>query len=321
MSRFLLRRLGAALLLLLLVPSCTFLLLHLAPGDPALSFEDPRVPAAQRERLRAAWGLDRPLAEQYLRWLAAAARGEWGYSFQHHRPVAQVLAAALPATLLLAVAALAVEWAIGLPVAVLAAARRGRRLDHLIRLAGLAVYSLPTFWLGLMAILLFAVHWPLLPAGHLRSPDAGEWGAAARLFDLARHLLLPALALGLPGAAALSRFARAGLLEALDQDYVLAARARGYSAQRVLWRHALPNALPPLTQLFGLSLGLLLSGALTVEVVFSWPGLGRVTYDALLARDFPVVLATTTLAAAMVVVGNLIADLFLLWADPRVRRG
>lgn len=320
MGRFLLRRLAACLVLVWLVLTGTFFLLHLAPGGPGGALEDPRIPSEQRLRLREIWGLDRPLPVQYGRFLAAAARGEWGHSFQHHRPVAAVVAGALPATLLLAGAALAVEWTLGLLLGVAAARRPGGALDQSLRVVSLVLYSLPTFWLGLMAVLLFSFHWPLFPPSHLASVGAEALPPLRRLADLAWHLALPALAVGLPSAAALARFVRGSLVETLGQEFVLAARARGLSARRVLFGHALRASLAPLSQLFGLSLAFLLSGTLAVEVVFAWPGIGRVTFDALTARDYPVVLATTALSATMVVLGSLAADLLLAWADPRVRR-
>lgn len=321
MTRLLARRLAAALALAWLVLTGTFFLLHLAPGDPAATLEDPRVPPAQRERLRTLWGLDRPLGEQYVRWLAAAVRGEWGYSFHHHRPVAEVVGAALGPTLLLAGGAMAVEWIGGLALGLLAARRAGGLFDQTLRFLSLVLYSLPTFWIGLMAVLLFSFRWPLLPPSHMHSVGASELPAAARALDLARHLVLPVLAAGLPSAAALARFVRASLLETLAQDFILAARAHGLSEGRVLVRHALRASLAPISQLFGLSLAFLLSGTLAVEVVFGWPGLGRVAFDAIGARDLPVVLAVTALTATMVVVGSLVADLLLAWADPRVRHG
>lgn len=320
MGRYLLRRLAACLLLVWLVLTGTFFLLHLAPGGPGGALEDPRIPSEQRLRWRELWGLDEPLAAQYARFLGAALRGEWGHSFQHHRPVAAVVAGALPATLLLAGAALGVEWTIGLLLGVAAARRPGSLFDELLRLLSLLLYSLPTFWLGLMAVLLFSFRWPLFPPSHLASVGAEALPPLARLADLGAHLVLPALAIGLPSAAALARFVRGSLVETLGQEFVLAARARGLSGWRVLWGHALRASLAPLSQLFGLSLAFLLSGTLAVEVVFAWPGIGRVTFDALAARDYPVVLATTALSATMVVLGSLAADLLLAWADPRVRR-
>ena len=320
MGRFLLRRLAACLVLVWLVLTGTFFLLHLAPGGPGGALEDPRIPSEQRLRLQELWGLDRPLAVQYGRFLTAAVRGEWGHSFQHPRPVAAVVAGALPATLRLAGAALAIEWTLGLLLGVAAARRPGGALDQSLRVVSLVLYSLPTFWLGLRAVLLFSVHWPLFPPSHMASVGAEALPPLARLADLAWHLALPALAVGLPSAAALARFVRGSLVETLGQEFVLAARARGLSGRRVLFGHALRASLAPLSQLFGLSLAFLLSGTLAVEVVFAWPGIGRVTFDAITARDYPVVLATTALSATMVVLGSLAADLLLAWADPRVRR-
>ncbi len=255
MLRFLARRLAAAALLLFLVLSAVFFLVHAAPGDPADLLTEERLPRAQRERLRALWGLDRPLSEQYAAWLQAVAlRGDWGTSILHHRPVAAVLAEALPGTLLLAGSAFAVDAIVGLALGVAAARRRGRAADHLIRWGSLLVYSLPTFWLGLMAILLFSHFWPVLPAGHLRSVGAETLPAPARLLDLARHLLLPSLVLGLWLAGATARFVRNGLLEVLGQDYVRTARAAGVPERRVLWVHALRNAAVPVVQVFALTL-------------------------------------------------------------------
>lgn len=320
MLRFLARRLAAAALLLFLVVSAVFFLVHAAPGDPADLLTEERLPRAQRERLRALWGLDRPLSEQYAAWLEAVAlRGDWGVSIVHHRPVAAVLAEALPGTLLLAGAAFAVDAIVGLALGVAAARRRGRAADHLIRWGSLLVFSLPTFWLGLMAILLFSHFWPVLPAGHLRSVGAEALPAPARLLDLARHLLLPSLVLGLWLAGATARFVRNGLLEVLGQDYVRTARAAGVRERRVLWVHALRNAAVPVVQVFASTLPGLLSGSLVTEVVFSLPGIGRAGFDAVLARDYPLILGVTALSAALVIAGNLAADLAHGALDPKVR--
>lgn len=320
MLRFLARRLAAAALLLFLVVSAVFFLVHAAPGEPGDLLTEDRLPRAQRERLRALWGLDRPLSEQYAAWLeAVAVRGDLGTSLVHHRPVAAVLAEALPATLLLSGAAFAVNAIAGLALGVTAARRRGRAADHLIRWGSLLLYSLPTFWLGLMAILLFSHFWPVLPAGHLRSVGAEALPAPARLLDLARHLLLPALVLGLWLAGATARFVRNGLLEVLGQDYVRTARAAGVPERRVLWVHALRNAAVPVVQVFAITLPALLGGSLVTEVVFSLPGIGRAGFEAVLTRDYPLVLGVTALSAALVVAGTLAADLAHGALDPKVR--
>lgn len=320
MIRFLLRRFAASLLLLYLVLTATFFLLHLAPGSPAtVILEDQRVSAEQRENLRRIYGLDRPLPVQYARWLAAVAQGDWGISFSQQRPVKRVVLDAVPATLLLASAALLVEQAAGLVFGIAAARRRGSAADHAIRVVSLLLYSQPGFWLGLMAILLFSLAWPILPAGHMYSVGVDEMGSGERLLDLLRHLILPAVVLGLAEAGSVVRYVRGSLLDVLGQEYIRAARAKGISERRVVWVHALRNALPPLIQVMALSLVSLLSGALILEVVFSWPGIGRLTFDAILSRDYPLVLATTAFSAVVVLAVNLMADVLHALADPRVR--
>jgi peptide/nickel transport system permease protein len=320
LSSFLLRRLAASLLLLLLVLSITFLLLHLIPGDPARIQESDRMTAEQRENLRRVLGLDRPLHEQYLSWLSGVVlRGDLGTSFSQQRPVTEAIKNALPGTLLLAFAALLVEFVVALLLGVAAARRPGTAADHLIRVGTLLLFSQPVFWLGLMAILLFSYVWPVLPAGHMRSVGADEMGAGERLFDLLRHLLLPALVLGLTNAGATARFVRGSLLEVLSRDYIRTARAKGLSERRVIWVHGMRNALPPLLQLLALTLPALLNGSLITEVVFSWPGLGRLTFGAILARDFPLILGTVAVSAILVISGNLVADVLHALSDPRVR--
>jgi peptide/nickel transport system permease protein len=319
------KRLLAGVLALILVVTATFFLTHLAPGKPSLLLTDnPRIPQEQRQRLAARLGLDQPLPVQYGRWLVAVARGDWGISFVHQRPVARVLAAALPSTLLLALATLPLQFGLALFLGMSAAratqrGRGGQLRDQAIRVVSLVFYSLPLFWLALMAILLFAVRWPLFPASHMRSVDAEALSPLARLWDVASHLALPALVLAVSTAGGIARFVRGGLLEAIGQEFVPAARARGLSERRVWWGHALRSRLAPLVQLAGLQLPYLFGGSLVIEVVFAWPGIGRLAYDALIARDYPVILATTTLNAALVIAGNLVADILHAAADPRVR--
>lgn len=320
MPGFLLRRLAASLLLLFLVLTVTFFLLRLAPGDPVGLSESSRLTAEERADQRRIYGLDRPLPVQYAIWLSAVAlHFDWGTSLAYQRPVNRLIAEALPATLLLASAALVVEYGLGLLLGVAAARRPDSALDHLIRILSLLVTSQPVFWFGLMAILVFALAWPVVPAGHLRSVDAADLAAGRRALDLLYHLALPALVLGVHGCGAIARVARGSLLEVLGRDAITAARARGLSERRVLWVHALRNAVVPLIQLFALSATALLSGSFVTEVVFSWPGIGLLTFTALSARDYPLVLATTALAAVLAIAGNLAADVAHAVADPRVR--
>lgn len=315
------RRFAASLLLLYLVLTATFFLIHLAPGEPAVLFAQEPGGGRSGERLRALYGLDRPLAVQYLSWLRAVVLDlDWGTSYTYGRPVTRVLAESLPPTALLGGTALLIQYAVGLPLGVAAARRRDSLADGAIRVGSLTLYSMPTFWLGLMAILLFAGRFPVFPFGHMRSVDADSLSGGARLLDLLWHLALPALTLGLTTAGATVRFVRNRMLEILDEPYIRTARAKGLSERRVIWLHALRNALGPVIQLFGLSIPFVLNGSLIVEVVFSWPGLGRTTFQAILARDYPLILASTAFTGALVVIGNLVADALHAAADPRVRR-
>ncbi len=320
LAGFLARRLAASLLVLLLVLSLAFFFVHLTPGDPDQVLLDPRASPAQRDALYRLYGLDRPLAVQYATWLRnILLRGDLGVSFFHQQPVLATLASRVPATLLLAVAAMGVQYATGLLLGMAAARRPGAVADHLIRLGSLTLYSLPVFWLGLMALLLLSHRWPLFPAGHMHSVGAAGLAPGARLLDLAHHLALPALVLGLAAAGSVARHLRNSLLEVLGEEFIRTARAKGLGERRVVWLHALRNAASPLLQLLGLSLPFLLSGALVVEVVFSWPGMGRLTYEAISGRDYPLILGSTLMSGVLVIGGNLLADLLNALADPRVR--
>jgi peptide/nickel transport system permease protein len=319
--RFVARGLLLALPLALGVVTLVFVAMETAPGDPVDLFLGERpVPPEVRERIAAAYGFDEPALQRYFHWLSALLlHGELGWSHSRGRPVVQALADALPATMLLAGTALLLHLIAGILLGVVSAAMRDRWPDRTLTLASLTLYAMPTFWLGLMVVLLLA-HWiPIFPASSLHSVGHEQWPLARRLLDLAWHLVLPAAVLGLASAAALTRFVRAGLLEAMGQEFVRAARARGLGGARILFRHALRNALIPVINLAGLSLPILISGSLITEVVFAWPGMGRLTYDAIRAQDFSVVLATTLLASLFVIVGSLFADVGMAAVDPRIR--
>jgi peptide/nickel transport system permease protein len=320
MIRFILRRLATSLLLFYLVLTAVFFLVHLAPGTPAaFLLNDQRLPPAQQEILKEHYGLNRPLPVQYALWMAATLRGDWGTSFSYQRPVTGVIGDVLPATCLLAAAGLLVEQTLGLILGIAAARRPGSTADHLIRIVSLILYSQPIFWLGLMAILLFSLVWPILPPGHLRSIGAEDLSPAARVLDVLWHLILPGLVLGLSTCGALARFVRGSLLDILGQEHIRASRAKGLTERRVIWVHALRNALAPLLQVLAVSMSVLLGGVIVVEVVFSWPGLGRLTYDAILSRDYPLILGATAFSAVVILLANLLADLLHALADPRVR--
>ena len=319
MLRFTLRRLGASALLLFLVLTATFFLIHLAPGEPSRLFDNPRVSAEMRQELRQVYGLDRPLVLQYLTWMGSVLKGDWGYSISLGRPAFDVLLQKMPNTCLLVAAAVVVEHALGLLMGLLAAARAGSIVDRWIRLCSLVLFSIPAFWLALLAIEVLTVRWGWFPTQQMTSEGAHLLPPFARALDLLHHLVLPATILGLARCGAVARYVRNGLLDVLNQDFVRTARAKGLSPARVLWVHALPNALVPLVQRFGVALPILLSGSLVIEVVFSWPGVGFAVFQATLQRDYPVILASTAMTGALVALGSFLADLLQAWLDPRVR--
>jgi peptide/nickel transport system permease protein len=303
------RRLGAGLVVVWLVATATFLVLQAVPGDPARILLDPRIGAERAAAQRAAWGLDRPLATQYLHWLDRTLRGDWGRSFTSGREVTTILADALPASLALGTAAAAFGLFAGLVIAA-AGTWSGGTVDRLLGLGSLALYAQPPFWIAMLLLLAASRLAPGLAFAPLGA--AGRWPPLSTL-------LLPALALGLVAAGQIARYARALLGEAMAQDFVRTARAKGLGPAAVLLRHALPAAAGPLLALLGTLLPVLASGALAVEVVFAWPGLGRVAYLAASSRDYPVILAVTTVVTGLTVLGSLAADLAHAAVDPRLR--
>jgi peptide/nickel transport system permease protein len=317
---WLVRRTLAAVAILWAVATLTFVAVHAAPGDPFLPAADRPADPATVASLRRQFGLDRPLHVQYVRYLRALATGDLGTSFSQRRPVAAAIADALPHTLLLAGAALLLDYLLGIAIGIVQAAWAGRRIDDALTVGTLVVASLPAFWVALVLLLVFGEWLRWLPVAGAYDPaihDALPF--AGRVADRLRHLALPAITLGILGAAATARYQRAALLEALGQEYVRTARAKGLSERRVLLGHAWRNALVPITALLGLALPFLLTGAVLVETVFAWPGMGRLAADAITLRDYPLVTGTAVTASAVVVIGSLAADLLLQAADPRAR--
>lgn len=320
MLGLLLRRLGASLVLVWVVVTATFAILHLAPGDPISLILPPQAPPAAAEQLRASFGLDKGPVRQYFSWLEAVVlRGDWGLSFSARRPTIEVLGDALPNTALLALCSLLVTYGLGISLGILAATRPNSFSDQMIRGISMLLFAIPSFWLATIAVELLAVRLPWFPIGQMRSADADFLSPTGRLVDLLHHMALPALTLGLANTGGVIRLVRNGLLDIFHQDFIRTARAKGASPTRVMWRHALPNIAGPLVQRFGLALPFLLGGSLIIEVIYSWPGIGRVSFAAIQARDYPVVLAGTTLTGLLVVGGNLLADLLHAWIDPRLR--
>ena len=321
MRRFLARRLAHGAAVIFIAASLSFLLVHLAPGDPfSATLDSASISPAVKAAWRAAYGLDRPLPEQYFRFLGQLARGDLGPSLLQPGPASAALAQAVPNTLVLMGTALVLSFAIGIAVGSWQAARAGSRGDRVAENASLVVASLPEFWLAAVLLLLFAYRFRVFPAGGVVDLVMHDsLSPTGRLLDRLRHLALPALTLALLGSASIARYQRAALLDVLPQDFIRTARAKGVTDRFVLWRHALRNALVPTIVLLGLSLPTLLGGAVFVEQVFSWPGLGRLAAAAFLARDYQVVIGTTIMGAVLVVAGGILADLLHAAIDPRVR--
>ena len=317
--RLLARRALVGLTVVAGVVTLTFILLHLAPGDPAERLLAPTATPAQLAVTRHDLGLDRPLPLQYAAWLAAFVRGDWGTSIASGRPVARVLAEAWPATAELVALSLILSYALGVALGVVQAARAGTRSDTILSVATVTVFALPGYWLGLMFVILLTYRLGVLPAFGAAGFDSDFLSGWPKLVDRLRHLALPLLTLTLIGVGGTARFARGAMLDAITAPFVTTARAKGLTTRRVLQHHALRNALAPILTLLGLSLPALFSGAVFVEAVFAWPGVGRVLVEAVSARDYPVVMGATAVSATLVVAGNLLADLLAAIVDPRVR--
>ncbi len=328
MLSFALRRVLAAIPLLLGVATVVFLALSLAPGDAASRLIRPGMSPETLEQIRRNFGLDDPMVLRYLRWLWASVRGDLGYSFYYNMPVRNLLAGVLPNTLLLTSLALFLSFLLGILLGVAQAVRQNSLMDSALSGVTLFFYSMPSFWLALMLILVFSVNarilWDLpfaLPSSGMASPGFDLMGPVEKLADRAIHLVLPTLTLTLVMTAGVSRYVRSGMIEVLGQDYIRTARAKGLPESRIVLKHALRNALVPVVTLFGVYFPFLLSGTVLVEVVFSWPGMGRLMVESVGTRDYPVVLAGSVLFGGMVVVGNLLADLLYGVVDPRIRHG
>jgi peptide/nickel transport system permease protein len=304
MARQILRRLLRAVAALLVVTAVVFTLLHLS-GDPAYILLTPEATAEDRAAFRAEYGMDRPLWVQYGRYLGRLVQGDFGQSLSFRTPAVAVALERLPATLELTLAAMALAVLISLPAAVLAAVRRGTLFDRALMIFTLIGQTVPTFWLGMVMILVLAVRFHLFPA-------SGRGGVL--------HLVMPATALALWLTALLARVTRSEMIEALEQDYVRTARAKGLTERGIAARHALKNALLPIITVMGLQFGGLLGGAVMTETVFAWPGVGTMILDAILKKDVPVVLAGVVLVAVGFILVNLLLDLLYTVLDPRLRR-
>ena len=304
MISLVLRRLVQILPVALLVSLVVFLLLHIAPGDPVRIMAGPTATEADIERVRARLGLDAPLPVQYVQWLGQVVQGNFGESLRSGEPVMEFLPERFVNTVWLTMVSMAVALILGLTGGIVVASRPGSFQDTSVMIVAVAGLSIPSFWLGLILILIFSVRLGWLPSG-----GGGSW----------QHIILPAISLGLATSALIARMVRSSLIEVLNADYVRTARARGLKERAILIRHAVPNALIPTITVIGLQFGTLLAGAVVTEVVFSWPGMGSLLVSAIANRDFPVVQAALLVVSFSFLLVNLLTVLLYAWVDPRVR--
>ncbi|MBW3534488.1 MAG: ABC transporter permease [Gemmatimonadetes bacterium] len=326
MAAYLLRRVLGSIPLVLGIATIIFFVVNLAPGDPTQLLLSPGMRPEVLEQMRANFGLDQPIHVRYLKWVGALLTGDFGYSFSHSRPVLSVIGDMLPNTLLLSGLALLVSFAVGMLLGIVQAVRQHSATDSVLSVVALFFYSMPSFWLALMLILTFSLYarnvwgWPIyFPASGRVSVEYAFLPPLEQLRDRVMHLVLPVASLSLVLAAGVARYMRGSMLEVVRQDYVRTARAKGLSERRVIFRHALRNALIPVITLLGLYLPALFSGTVFIEYVFAWPGMGKTIFEAISTRDYPLVMASSFIFAAMVVAGNLLADVLYALVDPRIR--
>jgi peptide/nickel transport system permease protein len=319
MFSFILKRLLHLIPILLGVSLLTFLLMSLTPGDYYTQLsQNPQISPETLAQLRAKQHLDKPWYIQYGYWLGNAVQGDLGYSVAYKIPTSQLIVSRLGNTFLLSLGAVALSWCVAVPLGIWAAVKKDSWVDRLCSMIAFVGLSVPDVLLALLA-LMFAAGTGWFPVGGAQSSLADLMTPSEQLWDRVHHLILPTIVLAASDLAGIMRQMRSNLLDVLRSEYLTAARARGVSESWVIYKHALRNAINPLLSIFGLSLAGLLSGAFIVENIMAWPGLGRLTMEALLAKDYPLVVASVVMAAALLVAGNFVADLLLAWSDPRIR--
>jgi len=313
MLSYLIGRVTQGVFLLILVSIFTFGLIKMAPGGPAILM-DPNIGPEQAKEMEKILGLDKPIHIQYFKWAGNLIRGDWGKSFGMAQPVREIVMGRLPATMILALASIAVAIALGVFLGTMSAIKKDTLWDSIITFISFSGISIPSFWFGLMLILFFSVYLGILPSSGMLTVDA-----ESSIFDFLAHLIMPALVLGLVNMAQIARYTRSSVLSVLKEDYVRTARAKGLSFNVVLFKHVLRNALLPIVTMIGMLIPRVASGAAITETVFAWPGLGRLAVSAAFQRDYPVIMAVTLLVSFVVIISTLVTDLIYTIIDPRIK--
>jgi peptide/nickel transport system permease protein len=317
MRSFVIRRIVTAFVVFLIILTLNFVIFHTIPGDPVRTlFQDPRITQEDRDRLAALFGLDKPLHEQYIIYMKNSLTGEMGLSFTYREPVADYVVERLKNTIILVGSASVLALMMGVTIGVVAAWRRNTPLDFGLLGGSLFLYSMPTFWLGMLALFALTEY---VPSGGMFTPGEIYTGVFDKFLDLMHHLIVPMIVLTLVLFGQYVMLMRSSLIDVLSEDYITTAKAKGMSDSRLLRRHALPNATLPLVTISAINLSFVVGGAIQTETVFSWPGIGRLMYEALLTRDYPILQGSFLIVTAVALVANLIADITYAYLDPRVK--
>ncbi len=324
MTRYILKRLLLMLPLLLGITLISFVVIHLAPGEPTdmQTQLNPEVSVELQQRLRAQYGLDQPLYVQYGQWISRLARLDFGDSFaQDHRPVRDKIVERLPITILINVLSIALILLVAVPIGILSATRRNSLFDRATTIFVFVGFATPSFWLALILMDHLGVRLGWFPISGLKSLGHEYLSFGGRIWDMLHHLILPVFVSAFGGLAGFSRYMRSNMLEVIRQDYILTARAKGLTERVVIYRHALRNALLPVITILGLSVPGLIGGSVIFETIFAIPGMGKLFYDGVMMRDYPLIMGILVIGAALTLIGNLLADLSYALADPRIRKG
>lgn len=320
MTTYILRRLIQTCIVIVILSYVCFYLMTLMPGDPVdlMISSNPKITAEDVVRLRSLYGLDQPSYVRYGHWVSDILKGELGYSRTYRVPVTDLIGPRLTSTFILSIAALGFSLLIAIPLGIFSALRPGTKADYIVNFFSFAGISIPSFWLGIVCIIFFAVWIPLFPAGGTQTVGSQDMGFFAEVLDRAKYLVLPVLSLSLQQIGRFVRFTRSSMLEALRNDFIRTAKAKGLPRQIIIWRHAFRNALIPLITILALSISSVFSGAIITETVFAYQGVGKLTYDSIIGNDFNVAMVSFIISVAMVLLMNLVADLLYGVADPRI---
>ncbi len=320
-GKFLTKRAAQGILLMLGVLTLVFFFSRLLPGDATLVYLAPGIPPSIADQLRTQLGLDRPIFEQFVRWIASFVQGELGYSTTHNAPVLKVLLLVFPNTLALGLAAIILEIAIAVFLASIASLKPGSFFDNIVVSLTLAIYAIPAFWIGMLLLVFLSYQLGVFPSSQMFSFGV-SWSDGVGAFpDLAWHLVLPAITIALPGGAGLARFLRTSIQSTLSSDFVLGARSLGLSTKQIFWKYVIPNSIGPMVALLGVEIGIVMGGTVLTETLFGWPGFGRLAVTAIFARDYPLILGCTAFSGAVVIASNAMADIIHALIDPRIRFG